>query len=155
LTSQIAALRRRFPRCRWHVHEPAGSDAALAGAALACGTPLSVRLHLERARVVLALDAGFLSDAAAGVPYARGFPARRSGTAPRRLYALEATPSLTGAMADHRLPLGTAQVQDFARALAAHLGVATPGASGPGPQRGLDAIAADLRAHRGAALVVV
>ncbi len=155
LAAQIEALRRRFPQSRWHVHQPA-AHGALAGAALACGTPLSVRLHLQRAQVVLALDADFLGDAAAGVRYARDFAAARAGAADARtrLYALEATPSLTGAMADHRLPLESARIEEFARALAARLGVAVPGAPRAQP-RWLDAVASELSAHRGAALVVI
>ena len=40
---------------------------------------------------------------------------------------MEATPSLTGAMADHRLPLESARIERFARHLAKRLGVAIDG----------------------------
>ena len=43
-----------------------------------------------------------------------------------RLYVLESTPSNTGAMADHRLPLRAAEIEGFALALAAELGIAWP-----------------------------
>ena len=40
-----------------------------------------------------------------------------------RLYAVESTPSLTGAKADHRLPMRASDVEGFARQLAAAVGV--------------------------------
>ncbi len=43
-----------------------------------------------------------------------------------RLYVVESTPSNTGAMADHRLPLRAAEIEAFALALAAELGISWP-----------------------------
>ncbi len=40
-----------------------------------------------------------------------------------RLYAVESTPTNTGAMADHRLRLRAAEIESFARALARELGL--------------------------------
>ena len=157
LAAQLRSLQRKFPRARWHVHQAGAADHALEGSALAYGTPLATQLHLERARVVLALDADFLTDAVAGVRYAHDFAAARAagGESTCRLYAAEATPSLTGAMADHRLPLESWAIQDLACALAARLGVrGAPQRSCAAP-RWLEAVAADLLAQRGAALVVV
>ncbi|HEY6453496.1 MAG TPA: TAT-variant-translocated molybdopterin oxidoreductase [Steroidobacteraceae bacterium] len=166
LSAQLQALHRRYPRMRWYVHEPAGNDNAFAGTRLAFGVPLTSRLHLDRAAVMLALDADVLSDPAAGVRYARDFAAGRAldsnGGTMGRLYVVEATPSLTGAQADHRLPLESARIEGFARALARRLGVAvdvrdasaTAEVEDPQHVRWLEALAVDLRAHRGAALVV-
>ena len=39
-----------------------------------------------------------------------------------RLYIVEAAPSNTGAVADHRLPIKASDVEGFARAVAAGLG---------------------------------
>src|SRR5260370_7594953 len=68
------------------------------------------------------------------------------------LYVVEPTPSVTGATADHRLPLRVSEVGLFARALAAKLGLgATPP---PAAEKWLDAVAKDLQSHKGASLVV-
>ena len=156
-----ATFARKFPRALWHNAAP-GVDAALAGAQIAFGAPFSTRLHCDRAAVLLALDADFLADPAAGVRYARDFAARRApqnqGAALNRLYVVEPTPSITGAMADHRLPLAASRIELFARRLARRLGLdAAGGDSAPDTrdERWLDALAADLLAHRGAALVLV
>jgi molybdopterin-containing oxidoreductase family iron-sulfur binding subunit len=73
-----------------------------------------------------------------------------------RLYAVEATPSNTGAMADHRLPLRASEVERFARALAAALGVLPGGRGLPKavPPKWLQAVTQELQSHRGASLVV-
>jgi Fe-S-cluster-containing dehydrogenase component len=161
LAAQLDTVQRKYPLARWYVHQPAGTENAIAGAGLAFGMPLSLRLHLQRAQVILALDADFLCDPAAGVRYARDFIAGRSPEAPppgmSRLYAVEATPSLTGAMADHRLPLETARIQQFACRLGKRLGLPTPGAGEADPRYAhwLEAVAADLQASRGSALVVI
>jgi molybdopterin-containing oxidoreductase family iron-sulfur binding subunit len=66
-------------------------------------------------------------------------------------------PSTTGGKADHRLPLKPSQVELLARGLAAGLGVAgvNPGAALPDQVREwIDAVLADLSAHRGASIVV-
>jgi molybdopterin-containing oxidoreductase family iron-sulfur binding subunit len=76
-----------------------------------------------------------------------------------RLYAIESTPSLTGAKADHRLPVMAAEVERVARALAAATGAETgDGSQAPAPtgdqQRWVSAVAKDLQAHRGRCVVV-
>jgi molybdopterin-containing oxidoreductase family iron-sulfur binding subunit len=161
LTAQLDALGQRFPKSRWHVHRPGGRN-AYDGTRLAFGQPLSTRLHMDRARVVVALDADPLSDPAAGTRYGHDYAITRSPEqndgAMSRLYAVEPTPSLTGLMADHRLPLGFREVGEFARQLAGKLGVTTRAGAAPatGEQtRWLDAIGGDLLANRGASLVLV
>ncbi len=162
LIAQLESLQQGYPRARWHVHQACGNENALAGARLAFGVPLSAQLHLQRAAVILSLDADFLSDPGAGVRYARDFIAARSpeggGGEMSRLYVLESTPSITGAMADHRLPLESARIQQFACALAARLGASRHHGCEPETaqnRRWLDALAEDLRRQRGRALVVV
>ncbi len=162
LVAQLESVQRHYPRARWHLHQPCGNENALAGARLAFGLPLSTQLQLQRAEVVVSFDADFLSDPAGGVRYARDFIAVRSpearGGRMSRLYVLEATPSITGAMADHRLPLESARIQRFACALAGRLGATSHAGIDPETRehsRWLDALAGDLRSQRGRALIVI
>src|SRR5262249_9453852 len=80
---------------------------------------------------------------------------RVRGAEMNRLYAVESTPTPTGAKADHRLPAQAAAVAAFARALATELKVPSP----PGPlaedRRWVAAVAKDLQAHRGGSVVIV
>ena len=162
LAAQLDTLAHRFPNSGWHVHRPGGGRNAYDGAQLAFGQPLSKRLHMDQARVIVALDADPLSDPAAGTRNGHDYAATRSPDrnhgAMSRLYAIEPTPSLTGLMADHRLPLAFPEVGGFALQLAGKIGVAVPAGAAPatGEQaRWLDALGADLQAHRGASLILV
>jgi molybdopterin-containing oxidoreductase family iron-sulfur binding subunit len=80
-----------------------------------------------------------------------------------RLYVVEPTPSVTGATADHRLPLRASDVELFARALAARVidvtaKVGRLGADSVAPPSGsekwLDVVAKDLLKYQGKCLVV-
>jgi molybdopterin-containing oxidoreductase family iron-sulfur binding subunit len=161
LSAQLDAFLKKYPQARWHVHQPAGNANVHEGARLAFGNPQSTRLHLDRAKVIVSLEADFLTDAAAGVRYARDYAAARSPEntlgAMSRLYVLESTPSLTGGMADHCLPLESERIAHFARLLAQRLGVTIDVAGSPDAQqaRWLDALVADLQANRGASLIVI
>jgi molybdopterin-containing oxidoreductase family iron-sulfur binding subunit len=161
LSAQLDVFLKKYPQARWHVHQPAGNANVYEGARLAFGNPQSTRLHLDRAKVIVSLEADFLTDAAAGVRYARDYAAARSPEntlgAMSRLYVLESTPSLTGGMADHRLPLESGRIAHFARLLAQRLGVTIDVTGSPDAQqaRWLDALVADLQANRGASLIVV
>ena len=82
--------------------------------------------------MILSLDADFVVDGPASLRYARDFTARRKrpGEQPmNRLYAVESTPTLTGAIADHRLPLRPSEIEGFARAVAGAVGVGIRGSA--------------------------
>ena len=160
LAAQIRELLAAYPQAKWHQWEPAGRDEAREGSRLAFGRYVNTVYHYDRADVVVSLDADFTREGPGAVRYAREFISRRKLEGPQstmnRLYVVEVTPSNTGAMADHRVPLRASEVEQFARALAAGLGVSVAGATLPGgvPEKGLLAMVRDLRAHRGASLVV-
>src|SRR6266542_1723823 len=104
LASQLQALLAEFPLAKWHQYEPLGRDNARAGARLAFGTYVNTIYNFDKAEVILALDADVLSCHPGSVRYAREFAAKRRVTASKseinRLYVVESTPSITGAMAD-------------------------------------------------------
>src|SRR5262249_25085018 len=72
-----------------------------------------------------------------------------------RMYAVEPTPSVTGATADERLPLRSSEIEAFARALAAKLGLGGSAQLSPVAEKWLDGVVKDLQSHRGTSLVVV
>ena len=161
LAAQIKGFLAEFPGAKWHQWEPAGRDAARAGAMLAFGRPVETEYRLD-ADVVVCLDADFVSDGPANLRSIREFTSRRKLEGGQkemsRLYAVECTPTLAGALADHRLPLKPSEVEEFTRALAAGVGVgaeASP-AFGPGSPRAawVQALAKDLQAHAGSSVVV-
>src|SRR6266568_2024957 len=158
LAAQIQSLLTLFPHAKWHQWEPAVSDGTREGAKLAFGSYLNTVYRPEKAEVILSLDSDFLGSGPGHIRYAREFSRRRKLNGPNdtmnRLYVVEPTPSVSGATADHRLPLRASEIELFARALAAKLGLGGSAALPPAAEKWLDAVAKDLQAHKGASLVV-
>ncbi|RPI53354.1 MAG: molybdopterin oxidoreductase, partial [Acidobacteria bacterium] len=158
LAAQMEDLLARFPGAVWHQWDPGSEMNAAAGLRMIAGSAASVHYSVERAAVVVALDADVFGCGPAHLRYAREFSRRRRPEGPGcRLYAAEAMPSTTGAKADHRLPLKPSQIESLARALAADLGVAgvaRGAALSPQAQAWATAVRNDLNAHRGSSLIV-
>jgi molybdopterin-containing oxidoreductase family iron-sulfur binding subunit len=158
LAAQIQSLLAIFPKAKWHQWEPAVGDGTREGAKLAFGSYLSTVYRPEKADVILSLDSDFLGSGPGHIRYAREFSRRRNLNGPsdtmNRLYVVEPTPTVTGATADHRLPLRASSVELFARALAAKLGLGGSAALSPEAEKWLEAVAKDLQKHKGASLVV-
>jgi molybdopterin-containing oxidoreductase family iron-sulfur binding subunit len=158
LFAQLEQILRELPKAKWHQWEPLGRDNLRAGAVMAFGEPVETHYRFENADVVVSLEADFLSFGPASLRDARAFARRRkvSGhhAALNRLYVVESVPSLAGAMADHRLPLRSGEIQGFARALAGALGVGAGAAAAGEQARFVAAIAKDLQAAAGKGLVL-
>jgi molybdopterin-containing oxidoreductase family iron-sulfur binding subunit len=108
LQEQIDALRQKYPKVECHRY-----DAAF--------PPITVtaRNDFSHARVVLTLDADFLGAPDALPKDILDFTAGRQQLEKmNRLYAIEPMPSLTGAMADHRLMVTPSKLVTLARQLA-------------------------------------
>src|SRR5947199_8031026 len=158
LAAQIQSLLTLFPKAKWHQWEPAVGDGAREGAKLAFGNYVNTVYRPEKADVILSLDSDFLGSGPGHIRYAREFSRRRklNGVTDKmnRLYVVEPTPSVTGATADHRLPLRASEVELFARALAAELGLGGSAVPPAGAEKWLDAVAKDLQNNKGKSLVV-
>ena len=132
---QIDQLLRKYPAAKWHEYEPVAAQSS------------DVRYHFEKAEVIVALDCDFLSPGPASLKYARDFASARrvseKGKAMNRLYVVESTPTLTGAMADHRIMMRSEEIEMFARDLV----------SGRGSKLAA-AMHADLLRHAGRSLII-
>lgn len=159
LIGQLQSLLQTNPQTKIHLGDSFESRNEERGCEIAFGRRLRPVYDFRRADVVLSLSADFISTGPGQVRYAREFSDRRSvagyrngDTAQRmsRVYAVEPTPSLVGAKADHRLPLRADQIVLFAKAVASRLGV--PGITDPGvatvPADWLNAVVTDLQNYR-------
>ncbi len=161
LARQIRALLKDFPGAVWHQYEPVAPHARAAGLKAIFGRDVTPHYRVEKADVIVALDADFLANGLGGLVDARGFGRRREPKDGQmnRLYAIEPTMTVTGATADHRLPLKARDVAPFALELARRLGVSGLAASDwaetvKGEGRWLDALADDLKKAKGKGLVL-
>ena len=92
---------------------------------MAFGRDVNTYYKFATADVVVALDADFLAcgpDPLATRTILRAAAAGATGNM-NRLYSIESTMTATGGKADHRLALRYAEIELFARELAAALGV--------------------------------
>lgn len=153
LGAQIGALLTQFPQARWHQYEPVHRDNVHAGAQLAFGRPVNTVYRFDRADVIVSLDADFLQTMPGNLRYAWDFGekrrVRKNKTTMNRLYVAETTHTVTGAMADHRLPLKPSQVEALARGL--QTGAAPAGLDVPW----FEALLSDLQSNAGRSVVVV
>ena len=158
LGAQITALRQRFPAMRWHQYQPLHRASMYEGSRLAFGTSLETHYRVDRARVVVDLAADFLTALPGANRYAHDFAARRrnaDANSAVRLFAAEILPSLTGAIADRRLPSRPSDIEILTRALAASVGAISDTALTPSwASPWVDEAARALREHAGAGLVI-
>jgi MoCo/4Fe-4S cofactor protein with predicted Tat translocation signal len=148
LGAQIQQLLAQYPGMLWHQWEPVNRDNIREGLRAAFGGYVNAIYHFDKANVVVSLDADFMDFGAGHLRYAHDFASRRrvrhgETNSINRLYAIECSPSGSGAVADHRIPMRQSQVEGFTRSLFAAL---TGGQASP--------IAKDLLANRGASIVI-
>ena len=102
---QMKRVLSKYPAAGWHEYEPAPAD-----------IPSAV-YHFDKAEIIFSIGADFLSSGPASLIQQRDFAtARRVTDRPQRmnrLYVVESTPSLTGAMSDHRMALDPKGIDDL------------------------------------------
>src|SRR5216683_2294517 len=103
LGAQIRTFLNTFPSAKWHQYESVGRDNVREGAKISFGEIVNPVYRVNRAEVILSLDSDLLTSGPGCVRYAREFAQkRRVETAEsnmNRLYAVESTPTNTGARA--------------------------------------------------------
>ena len=160
LGSQIDEFLGRFPQAKWVQWEPFGRHNLREGSRVAFGEYVDPKYSIEKADVILSLDADFLCTGNGALTHSRAYASRRRLEGDRaqrnRLYSVESSPSNTGTKADHRLLLRASDIGAFARAVAAQLGVAgaTGGSAPESAQTWLGPLVKDLQNARGRSLVI-
>src|SRR5579871_259876 len=167
LADQLHNFLKVYPQAKWHVYEPVNRDNLLEGAKMAFGQPVETRYDFSKADVIVSLDADFLYAGFPGnVKYIRDFASRRNPDSGNmnRLYAIESTPSSTGAKADHRLPVRATDIEKFTRLLVAgghplrQVGMSNPNVANAGLTeeqfRFMAALEMNLKDHWGSSVVI-
>jgi len=144
----MAKFQKQYPQAAWHQYDIINNDGEMQGTKLAFGQMLQPIYDFSKAKAVLSLDGDFLATTPHKVKYATDFVKTRNleGSL-SRLYAVESTPGLTGAYADHRVTVTPPEVLAVAIAIAAKLGVAAGPATLPKSvsTKWIDTVAEDLR----------
>ena len=165
----LQELQQSMPNLRVFRHESISPAIASDTARRLHGSPVRDYVDLSQAERVLTVDCDFMGLDRHHGKAVTDFMAGRKGESAddpmNRLYAVENRYTLTGGMADHRLPLPASRMAAFAAALATELGGSLGGelnqiaASYPGKvddrtMEWLRPAAADLASHAGKAVVL-
>jgi len=158
LLAQVGALNKSFPEAKWYRYEPVEDDAARNGAIAAFGRALTALPRFNDARVALMLDADPLGSGVEQIRFAHDIVAARQSRVASdslRIYAVEPSWTLTGALADHRLALRPELIRNVTIEVARAVGASLPQADIPAEaEQFVKAVAQDLRVRRGTALAV-
>ena len=145
LQRQMNELLEKLPKARWYQWAPWVS----------LQQPFSVELDFERADLIVAIGSDFLIELPGSLRHTRQFTARRrvqeGKLSPNRLYVLESTPTLTGAMADYRCCAPPDRIVAILRRLAGAAGETLS----PTEEALTGKLSMDLAAHRSNTLVIV
>jgi molybdopterin-containing oxidoreductase family iron-sulfur binding subunit len=119
-----AQLQKTFPQVAWYEYEPLAFNNEREAFG---GRRIRTRLNLDKADVIVSLDADLLGDHPAHLRHANDWSKRRRGADERngmnRMYVAESRLSITGCVADTRIGVKPSRVETLALALAAKLGV--------------------------------
>jgi molybdopterin-containing oxidoreductase family iron-sulfur binding subunit len=143
----------------WFTYAAVADDNTREGSKLAFGKPHRATYALDKAKVIVALDADILGLDPAGIANSFTFAMGRdvdSGNGMSRLYSIESQFSVTGAAADHRLALPSQRIIEFVGALAeaVRAGKTEVDKSLPYREKMLAAIASDLIENKGNGVIV-
>jgi len=100
LAAQIQEVLAAYPSARWHQYDPVGADSQRVATAQAAGAPSEVLYDLDKADVIVCLDADFVGFGPANLSLIRAFAKRRklgaeqSAAGMNRLYVAESSRSL-------------------------------------------------------------
>ncbi len=113
----LGRLAEALPAARFFEYTPLGDEAAQAGAEQAFGRPLRTHYQLAKAKVIATFDCDLLCHHPNATRYARDWAATRdlagqdaAHAEMSRMYAVESQFSVTGAAADHRVPVRSSDI---------------------------------------------
>ncbi len=161
--AQLEKVRRQFPKATIVSWDPVAHNHVTEATRIAFGQALEPVYAVAEADTIVTVEADFLGSGPNALRHAREWATRRDPDAPRgmnRLYAFEATFTVTGGAADHRVRIGAGQAGAFLRHLAWALqkeGVAVPAGiarEGQFDAKVTAALAKELAAHRGRSIIV-
>ncbi len=161
LDTALRELRAQLPSARVVRYEPLDRTSSQEGTKLAFGRALEPVHALDQAMVIATFDCDAFANEGSPLKNARGWVANRDperGRPLNRMYSVESIHSVTGANADHRLRLRSADVAQLVLALAQKVGVEGVAAAAPlapNAQKFLDALAKDLLANKSKSALLV
>ncbi|MGH8101689.1 MAG: TAT-variant-translocated molybdopterin oxidoreductase, partial [Chthoniobacterales bacterium] len=150
LLAQLTDVLKKFPSARWSAWDPLSRENLVSGESIC---------DFSKAKVIVALDSDFLYAHPHSLRYARDFANGRrviehDGAQMNRFYVAEPTSTITGSNADHRIAVAARDILPLAQAIASNLGTGAAVGSKIDNQDWVAAVVRDLKANRGASIVI-
>ncbi len=159
-----ARMTTALPQAKWYEYESLTDDNIREGSRLAFGQVLRTHVRLDKATVMVCLDADPMGDHPDHVRLSHDWAQGRNPETGSlsRLYAIEPRITNTGAVADNRLSLRYEQIKPFAMALEVAVAAKLGGAQGKAVKsndaafsKWVEAIASDVTKNRGKGVLMV
>ncbi len=158
-----AKIQEKMPNIQWHEYEPLSRDEEREGNKLAFGTKLRTHYRLDKCDVIATFDAELFGNSPAALRHADHFARKRDPDNGRlnRLYVIESSYSLTGSVADHRLPMRSELIKPILLGLEKALAGGSMGTVGsevlaePKVSKFVAELSRDLKKNRSKSVVVV
>jgi Fe-S-cluster-containing dehydrogenase component len=117
LISQFKALQKTYPRLQWIQYEPVSSENADRSSKTVFGVDCKPVYQLDKAEVVVCLDADIFGSPLYPLRYPHDFFKKRSSSPTAKLFVVEPTPSITGAWTSNRMIQKSSELPEFAQKL--------------------------------------
>ncbi|MGN6724969.1 MAG: TAT-variant-translocated molybdopterin oxidoreductase [Tepidisphaeraceae bacterium] len=158
VAAALAGFQKVYPQAKVYSYEPISRDNELLAAKAAFGTPARQVFDLKTAQVVLSFDADLLGEHPNALrqinDWAQGRKSVDTTKTMNRLYVIESRYTLTGSVADHRLPASTRDIEQLILQLAYKAGLESAQAGlEAGPRDFIDKVWEDLTKNPGKALI--
>lgn len=154
-----AAFLQKYPGAGWFEYAAVNDDAVVAGLQMCFSSPFRPRYRFDNAEVIVALGGDPFGSDLNSPEHARDFAKTRDVDVRRkmsRLWSVGNVMNVTAGLADERLPLAASKLESFVASLEQALGGAyTPSGKETDADRFLVAMAADLNANKGHAIIVL
>ncbi len=161
LFDAIDRVAEKFPSAKFYSHTPISNQNELEGTEIAFGSPLRAHFKLSEAKIIATFDSDLIGSGPEAARLAGEYAVARNPDGDmNRLYSVESQFTTTGAAADHRLPVKSANIGSLLTKLR-DLIKAGPGDSDakiegqPTADQFLEVLAQDLVNHQGSSLVTV
>jgi Fe-S-cluster-containing dehydrogenase component/anaerobic selenocysteine-containing dehydrogenase len=158
-------VQNTYPQSRWFEYASINDDNERAATRQSFGSAYTPVYQLDRAKVVVSIDADMLGTHPFSVSNSKKWVAGRDADNQKmsRLYVAESQLSLTGSLADHRIALRPSKIAGFVAELEAEIDRRLQDNSAPIPAEGevdrsvrtLQAMAHDLVSNKGAGCIAV
>jgi molybdopterin-containing oxidoreductase family iron-sulfur binding subunit len=160
LARQKQALLKKYPGARWHHHDAVSLANVRAGATLAFGKEVHAVHSFDKAKIILSVDSDFLLAHPGAVRFGRDFANGRRVRIKdgqkdmNRLYVIEGSPSITGAMADHTTRVAPSKIEGLVRQVLFNVTQVAAATQPSSDLACMDILVRDLLANKGQSLII-